>query len=603
LGVLRDRIAALDPAAAEQIGSVEAVAPSTSEIELDLHVEVDLDLDGAIDAVASSETQSGLDFDTGGDDFEIEVEDDVIGGESETDPTVSEEPEQTIEVPSSQIEIDDEEGDISFVLGLDSEDLGDALSEPDDVTASGEKEQGDFEFEVQDLADSPTGSASAAGMTMTGAKVTEELEEAEFYIAQDMFDEAEEVLSRILEVIPNHPSAMLRMGEIAAARGSQVDGPMAEKAPDGVTEVPAESTFDGTANDFDVTARLGEDEDQLDLDSEFEVELDDDYDDDVTDEEEHTLTAAETDASLEPEPEPNVDVEVASADDSSLEDGDTVPAESVAGSEEDANESFDLREALADVLGGDEKLRNDDDTSGVLSTVEDGFGWIFSDFKKGVSETLEEGDFETRYDLGIAYREMGLYEDAIGEFRICLDSPVRRFDSLYLMGICTRELTRFDDSVNHFEQALALPDIPAERLSGVYFDLSFAQEGIGQIERACASVQRVLEIAPDFPGASERLADLEAGETMSTKLGEPGEGFESFDELFGDDDDDKGGDSAMVEAVPAEAFESFGDVIEHAEAVLESEEAPPDSDPEPEPDPNANSQSARKSGRKRISFI
>jgi tetratricopeptide (TPR) repeat protein len=240
-----------------------------------------------------------------------------------------------------------------------------------------------------------------------------------------------------------------------------------------------------------------------------------------------------------------------------------------------------------------------------LSTVEDGFGSIFSDFKKGVSETLEEGDYETRYDLGIAYREMELYEDAIGEFRFCLDSEARRFDSLYLMGICTRELSRFDDAVNHFEQALALPDIPAERLASVYFDLSFAQEGIGDIERACASVKSVLEIDASFPSAIERLAELEADATTSPKLGEPGEGFESFDELFDDDDDDEVGDAAMIEAVPTEAFESFDDVVEDAETSPPVEEAPPEPEPEPEIDPNAdsNSQSAKKSGRKRISFV
>ena len=101
----------------------------------------------------------------------------------------------------------------------------------------------------------------------------------------------------------------------------------------------------------------------------------------------------------------------------------------------------------------------------MLSTVEDGFGSIFSDFKKGVSETLADGDYETRFDLGIAYREMELFEDAIDEFRICLDSPTRRFDSLYLMGLCARDLTRFGEAMNHLEQALSLPDIPAERMA------------------------------------------------------------------------------------------------------------------------------------------
>ena len=580
LAVLRDRIAALDPAAAEQIGAVEAGDPSTPEITLDLDVEVDLDLDHAIDEVASSETQSGLDFDTAGDDFEIELDDEPLEGESETEPAVSEEPARIVETAAPEIEVD-VQTDVEIEVEIAGED------------------EGDFEFEMDDVEDPPdasaTGSTTGSSTTTTGAKITEELEEAEFYIAQEMFDEAEEILSRILEVVPNHPSAMLRMGEIAAARGPATDSASTERVADVTIEAPVESTEDGISNDFDVTARIGEDEGQADLDDEFEIELDDDDDDDDDEsaEEEHPLAASASEVSIEPEPE----VEVAPVVEPSADEGETIPAEIAASAEDEAGDSFDLREALADVLGDDEELPNDDETSGVLSTVEDGFGSIFSDFKKGVSETLGEGDFETRYDLGIAYREMELYEDAIGEFRFCLDSPDRRFDSLYLMGICTRELSRFEDAVNHFEQALALPEIPAERLAGVYFDLSFAQEGVGEIERACGSVQKVIEIEPDFPGVSERLASLEAGGATSPKLGEPGEGFESFDELFGDDDDDAGGDVAMVEAVPAEAFESFDDVIEDAETFSE------DQQDSPAPDPDENSQSARKTGRKRISFV
>jgi tetratricopeptide (TPR) repeat protein len=250
---------------------------------------------------------------------------------------------------------------------------------------------------------------------------------------------------------------------------------------------------------------------------------------------------------------------------------------------------------LADVFDDEDDSVSGSSDSGVLSTVEDGFGSIFSDFKKGVSATLGTGDYETRYDLGIAYREMGLFEDAIGEFRVCLDSPARRFDSLYLMGICARELGRFEDAVNHLEQALALPEIPTEKLAGVYFDLSRAQHGAGDLERACASARRVIELEPDFPGAAERLASLESGESTSPKLGKPGEMFESFDELFDDDDADEGGDEAMVEAVPVETFESFDDIVSEAD---EDVDEVTDSGLS-----NGDSQTSRKSGRKKISFV
>ena len=97
-------------------------------------------------------------------------------------------------------------------------------------------------------------------------------------------------------------------------------------------------------------------------------------------------------------------------------------------------------------------MRKED--GGVLSTVEEGFESIFADFKKGVSEALSEQDFETRYDLGIAYKGMDLLEDAIGEFRICLDCPTRRLDSLHLIGVCALELGRDSEAASYLKQAL-----------------------------------------------------------------------------------------------------------------------------------------------------
>jgi tetratricopeptide (TPR) repeat protein len=605
LAVLKDRIAALDPAAAEQIGSIEVSASNPAEVALDLDVEVELDLDIAIDEIASSETQSGMDFDTEGDDFEIEIDDESIDVEAESGPMASQgstDPAEPVDVATPESIEDEDLNEVSFELDMEAEDLADEPSES--ATEAETEAEAEFEFEFDDDLTSPPTGAAPEQSTKDAEKINEELEEAEFYLAQDMFDEAEEILKRILESVPDHPSAMLRIGEIAAARASHTDPASAEVAVDPIAEDPAESALDGSASDFDVTARLSKEEGEENesgdahADVEVDLELDDDFDDlddDEQIEKEETLTASapEADDALEIGDEANED---SSSDEG---EGDTLPTENVAASEEPAGDTFDLREALAEVLTDDEELPSTEETSGVLSTVEDGFGSIFSDFKKGVSETLEEGDYETRYDLGIAYREMELYEDAIGEFRFCLDSEARRFDSLYLMGICTRELSRFDDAVNHFEQALALPDIPAERLASVYFDLSFAQEGIGDIERACASLKAVLEIDASFPGANERLAELDTSGTTSPKLGEPGEGFESFDELFDDDDDDEVGDAAMIEAVPVEAFESFDDVVEDAETSPPVEEIRP----EPDPDADSSSRSAKKSGRKRISFV
>lgn len=558
LAVLKDRIAALDPVAAEQIGSVEVTTDDAPDLDLDLDVDVDLDLD-----VPGGEDPPGLDLASEDDEFEIEIDASMdLDSDAATDDAA--EPESAA---SGSVSIDETTPDF------------------------GDDSPLEFEFETDDASEAP--SVSAAGQSSTSAaKIEEELEEAEFYLAQDMFDEAETILKRVLEMAPNHPSAMLRMGEIAAARDAAmaVDVTAASDPPSAETSI-----------EVDMDAGLGEADDEFDV----EIDMGEDENEAIAVDVSPTETALEVEPDIVEEADEDDTLSDVSEDAELVVETEAPAEEAPVEAPDDGGESFDLREALADVLVDEDEKNDENETSGVLSTVEDGFGSIFSDFKKGVSETLDEGDYETRYDLGIAYREMGLFEDAIGEFRVCLDSPARRFDSLYLMGICARQLTRHDESVNFLEQALALPEIPTERLAGVYFDLSLAQQGVGEVERACDSIRKVIELDADFPGAAERLAALESGEPGPPTLGEPGEGFESFDELFGDDNDDESGDAGMVEAVPAETFESFDDVIEEAETISEAGEAQPVAEVEAvvEADPNEDSKATTKSRKKKISFI
>lgn len=660
LAVLKDRIASLDPGMAEQIediapGTVPAPAldlePLDDEldspaIDLDLDVEVDLNLDTAIGDVEHSETQTGYDFGAEDDDFEIQLDEDSVTFdtppvEAAAGPDAPAAP--LVEV--TQPDFDDDESD-DFEIEVDAGDLGlaeeDALPTVVDDDDDGEVSV-EFDLDAEELTSPPTGSAASQSAAAV-AKIDEELEEAEFYIAQEMHDEARGILERILEKAPNHPAALLRLGEIAAARGEAPDeatdsGLEGRKA--AVPDLEITARFDD--DEFDVEVDFDDDDDEiagvtadettegaLDLASDApeiaaEVEVAEGLDLDMDVEVDLDLDEAGQDAIVvEDEIPEEIDV-AAELEDDGTEDGILRPAADDAEADErtdaaevlpadgDPGESFDLREALADVLTDDEPETVDrNEESGVLSTIEDGFESIFSDFKKGVSATLDEGDFDTRYDLGIAYREMGLFEDAIGEFRVCLDSSQRRFDSLYLMGLCARDLGRFEDAVSHLEQALALPDLPEDRMAGVYFDLSIAEEGAGDQDRACTSLRRVLELEPDFPGATERLATLEAGQITSPTLGEPGEAFESFDELFDDDAGDESGDADIAAAAGTEAFESFDDVVSEAEAALGDADFIPEStsggaEPQASGDPPHNNEDTqtvpRKGGRKKISFV
>src|SRR3989441_12883743 len=45
------------------------------------------------------------------------------------------------------------------------------------------------------------------------------------------------------------------------------------------------------------------------------------------------------------------------------------------------------------------------------------FQEMLARFKQGIDENIEEGDFQSHYDLGVAFKEMGLFDEAIAELQ------------------------------------------------------------------------------------------------------------------------------------------------------------------------------------------
>jgi len=105
------------------------------------------------------------------------------------------------------------------------------------------------------------------------------------------------------------------------------------------------------------------------------------------------------------------------------------------------------------------------------STVEKNMMEIFQAFKKGVDEKIGQEDYDTRYNLGIAYKEMGLIEEAIHEFMIAAKHPLKFFDAAGLLGICFRDQGMFEESINWFEKALETTDRKEDDYKAVKYEL------------------------------------------------------------------------------------------------------------------------------------
>lgn len=145
---------------------------------------------------------------------------------------------------------------------------------------------------------------------------------------------------------------------------------------------------------------------------------------------------------------------------------------------------------------------------------------VFDEFKAEMGEVgeaeVEAEDLETHYNLGIAYREMGLLEEAIGEFQKVAQAikggrPFRYAMQCYtLLGLSFMDKQQPKIAAIWYEQALKTPDLDPESILAVRYDLGVAHELAGDTNKALDSFSQVYAMNIDYRDVAERIASLSA---------------------------------------------------------------------------------------------
>ena len=130
-------------------------------------------------------------------------------------------------------------------------------------------------------------------------------------------------------------------------------------------------------------------------------------------------------------------------------------------------------------------------------------------FKQGVAQNVDDEDHESHYDLGVAYKEMGLLDEAIAEFQKALRGVGRRVRTYEALGQCFLERSQFQVAATVLERALAEGPNNDEQLVGVLYLLGYALEGLQRWDDALGYYQRVFAVDIEFRDVSARIAALE----------------------------------------------------------------------------------------------
>ena len=250
---------------------------------------------------------------------------------------------------------------------------------------------------------------TAGGQAMMESELEDELEEAEFYSSQQMYDQAAETLRSLAARFPNHPLIAAAQRDLAAAlRG----GPHGD---------------DGLDHHDDLSGST----EAIKLDEIDDLELAEDLSD------------------------------------------------------------FDDLEPVSDPQG--EPLRARGGQARAPSVM--------------LEKPLDDGDADTHYDLGLAYKEMGLYHEAIKAFDKARRGT-KEVQSRLMIGICNREMGNGTEAVHQFKLGLHAEAISDRERQSLYYEIGATYEGMNDTSEALYYFEMVVKRDPGFADAASRAEGM-----------------------------------------------------------------------------------------------
>ncbi|MGE5344348.1 MAG: tetratricopeptide repeat protein [Acidithiobacillales bacterium] len=133
---------------------------------------------------------------------------------------------------------------------------------------------------------------------------------------------------------------------------------------------------------------------------------------------------------------------------------------------------------------------------------------IFREFKKGVEQQLSPEDYETHYNLGIAYKEMALVDEAIGEFQRAAKSPQHAVECCSMLGLCFLEKGLPQLAIKWYRKGLESPGLREEDRLGLLYDLGNVYFDVGERDEAYRTFLEIYGSDANFRDIGERLRAL-----------------------------------------------------------------------------------------------
>jgi tetratricopeptide (TPR) repeat protein len=311
------------------------------------------------------------------------------------------------------------------------------------------------------------------------------LEEADFYLDQSFVSEARRCLQQCADIAPNDPDVQRRFRRLQALKEKSPGPARAAEPHEGTLDLSGEMTVEG----LESTSHA------IPMGAGAEIQT-------MPELESHSYAAPPPVSPVTSPPPAPVEQAPKSNETSFADLMDDLDAE--------MHGAAQLEEPPVEVPPA---LRSDS----ILHQGESqGLHEVFEEFRAEFEEG-DEGeavDFETHYNLGTAFKEMGLMEEAIGEFQKALqDKSLQESNENYLrccnlLALCFLEQRLPQVAIKWFKKALASPGHPEETYLALRYDLGCAHGMAGDKKAAMETFLDIYGTNINYRDVSEKIDEL-----------------------------------------------------------------------------------------------
>ncbi|MCK4665191.1 hypothetical protein KAU33_00480, partial [Candidatus Dependentiae bacterium] len=133
---------------------------------------------------------------------------------------------------------------------------------------------------------------------------------------------------------------------------------------------------------------------------------------------------------------------------------------------------------------------------------------LIETFEKRALEVIEEGDYYSNFNLGIAFKEMGLYDQAIEQLKLSLVDKQYALPSFELIAQTYEDQNLFDQSIEWLLEGLKRPGYSSKDFLPLKYELAKIYERIGNLTDAIKWYNEVFKQDFNFRSVGKKLAIL-----------------------------------------------------------------------------------------------